>query len=132
MENDKNQQEAKRLDVKAVRDNMELIDIKDRTHSRKLKYDDLGMCAKCTFLHAETTQYGTKRHWCTELHRKLSTNDPIVDCTTYCEDGQMSLTLMMGMATPIEAKRHRQAGFILDEAEEWECEDFDIMRSGRV
>jgi hypothetical protein len=109
-------------DVKLCKMHKEKIDDAKERRDRKLKYDDLGLCAKCGFLHAETTRYGTRRHWCIELKRAVSANDPIVDCTNFFDSGEMSLSMMMSMALPIDAKTHRKVGFIYDEEDEWRCD----------
>lgn len=120
--------EKRRLeDLKLCKINKERIDDGKNRMDRKTKYEDLGLCSKCAYLHAETTQYGTRRHWCTELRRLITTNDPIVDCTTYFESGGMSLTMMMTMALPIDPKTHRKIGFIYDEEDEWLIDGDEIL-----
>jgi len=87
---------------------------------RKHRYAELGVCATCEHMHGETTQYGTKRFWCSTMDfgkRTLSPTDPIVDCTDYFAAGQMSLSLMFSMAVPIEVKRSKKMGFLYTEEE---------------
>lgn len=106
-------------DYKKVQHEIEHIENRDSYRNRKLKYAELGLCGQCRLMHGETTQYGTKRYFCYAFNRprKLSSNDPIIDCTDYEHCGTLPLGLLMNMAIPIEAKVSRPIGFITDEDE---------------
>jgi hypothetical protein len=100
-----------RKETAVLRQGIRLIEHSQDRRERASKYADLGLCGKCEWLHAETTKYGTRRHWCTDLRRGVSIADPIVDCTNYVEAGKLPLSLLMQMAVPIEVERKRKIGF---------------------
>lgn len=117
-EKDKDRQEFLRTKRSADR-----IDTAGEMRERRLKYIDLALCAKCRHVHAETTQYGTHRYWCTESERLriLSPSDPIIDCTGFWDVAHRPLRELMEIAIPIDVGR-RRIGFDLDneEYEDWE------------
>lgn len=71
-----------------------------------------GKCASCKHFMFAESEFSIWYARCNGFGVKLSHKDPIVNCSSYTEVGSMSLWEMKEMATLIEGKKSRAAGFI--------------------
>jgi hypothetical protein len=70
-----------------------------------------GICGSCKHSRATKTKYTTKMWRCEELNFKLSTEDPITDCSSYDKVGSMTLQQMVSIAYIIESDKSKKVGF---------------------
>lgn len=121
--------DAKRIDMLRLKAQADRIEDSSLLRERKAKYLELGLCAKCRHLHAETSRYGNKKYWCTdpgERIRRLSDNDPITDCTDFWDISHMTLKELVDMAIPIDIHK-RPIGFVREFDDE---DEIDLMMLG--
>lgn len=121
MFNDDDIEKKQAEDTRIVKASKDRIIMGQNIRERKLRYSQLGLCAKCHSLHAETTQYGQQRYWCAngERRRPLSPNDPIIDCTDYWDVAHQSLKDLMALAVPLYIDVNKNPiGFIYRDPED--------------
>jgi len=92
------------------------------------KCPEMGLCARCSYLLYQETQYGTKRYLCQAsadgVRRCLHPEDPIKECSDFYPKGQMNLAQMFAIAVPIDGGPRRRAGFVTEDDFE---DNFDLQ-----
>jgi hypothetical protein len=92
-------------------------ELKAKFSGTRISSDILGLCRKCSHLMAFQTQYGKIHAQCEEFKKVLNASDPIIQCTWFNEEGQLSLWDMKEMATYIVVDGH-PIGFTNNNEEE--------------
>jgi hypothetical protein len=82
-----------------------------------------GRCSKCKYFKVQFTKLHDEIAWCTahsEVRgtRRPNKKDPIMSCSSYYERSHPELWEMERMATLIDVKVHRRAGFVSDTVSE--------------
>jgi hypothetical protein len=91
---------------------------------------DLGLCNRCSNCSIAKTRYGNVLAECAWWEIRLTTNDPIEDCTQFSAKGEMSLMEMSQIAyhldlEDIERESKREDAGFLARNKKKEDEDVD-------
>lgn len=107
-------EKKKRTDIlDTIEDTSGSLGLGDRwfTSNRIKNENKYGICGSCKHSRITKTKYTTKMWRCEELNFKLSTEDPIVDCSSYDKVGSMTLQQMVSIAYIIESNTSKKVGF---------------------
>ena len=78
------------------------------TKGDQKKFTAFGLCSSCTLLQYVRTEFSVLRARCADFRIDLHENNPVLECTGYEERGQLTLQLMVSMATMIDAPKNTQ------------------------
>lgn len=73
--------------------------------------DDYGLCSTCKNKVLIKTKYNTKLLRCDTEELKLSTEDPVIECSKYEKIGSLDLRQMVSIAYLIEVSNKIKPGF---------------------
>ncbi len=91
-----------------------LLGVEDYEFSNKLIVEeDYGLCCSCKQFSLKRSKYSVRKAYCfVDRKLRLSSDDPITECSDYDKRGSMTLEQMWALATLIDSNQKEKIGFI--------------------
>ena len=97
-----------------IRVKSSILGLEDYEYSNKLNIDDnYGICSSCKNFSIKRSKYSVKKASCFADRRiKLTSDDPILECSDHDKRGSMTLEQMWSLATLIDEDPKGKIGFV--------------------
>jgi hypothetical protein len=93
-----------------------ILGLEDYEYSNKLNIDDnYGICSSCKNFSIKKSKYSIRKAYCfADRKIKLTSDDPILECSDHDKRGSMTLEQMWALATLIDEDPKGKIGFVDD------------------